>query len=329
MRNLILFCCIFFTALMVSGQQSSITTRGVVLDAETGTPIPGVNVIEKGTTNGVVTDFDGKFALSLPKGATLQFSYIGFSSQEVVVELQYSYPYFKFNDWSTGELVEVLYDMYEQAPRKAADTPTNPDYDFEALPEQVLGVWESTYAWDRNLWPFNKKMTSVEASNNYDPKNMVIFRYADLLLLMADVENELGNTSVGLTYLNRVLTRARESGQGGEYPKNQTNLSQDELRDKIFYERMFELAGEPEMYEDVRRRGTEYLREVIEIHNQSKNVKFRYEFEAANGVGGQFRDYEIKNISEDFLRKNLLLPISADEITSNEELSLEDQNFGY
>lgn len=117
MRNLILFCCIFFTALMVSGQQSSITTRGVVLDAETGTPIPGVNVIEKGTTNGVVTDFDGKFALSLPKGATLQFSYIGFSSQEVVVELQYSYPYFKFNDWSTGELVEVLYDMYEQAPR--------------------------------------------------------------------------------------------------------------------------------------------------------------------------------------------------------------------
>jgi len=39
---------------MVSGQQSSITTSGVVLDAETGTPIPGVNVIEKGTTNGIV-----------------------------------------------------------------------------------------------------------------------------------------------------------------------------------------------------------------------------------------------------------------------------------
>lgn len=244
-------------------------------------------------------------------------------------EIQYSYPYIKFNDWSTGVKVETLYDMYADAPRNAGDTPTNPDYNFEGLPDPVLAVWESTYGWDRNLWPYNKKMTSVEASNNYDPKNIIIFRYADLLLLMADVENELGNSNLALSYLNRVLTRARESGDGAVYPMNQGVISQDELRDKIYFERLFELAGEPCLFEDIRRRGTDYLREIMELHNNSKNVKFRYEFEAANGVGGQFRDYEIKNISEDFVRKNLVLPIPADEITSNEELSLEDQNFGY
>lgn len=244
-------------------------------------------------------------------------------------ETVYAYPLIKYSDWSTGVKVDVIYDMYADAPRNAADTPTNPDYNFEALPDQVKGTWNSTYGWDRNLWPYNKKMTSVEASNNYDPKNLVIFRYADLLLLMADVENELGNTTVGLTYLNRVLTRARESAPGAVYPINQAAISQDELRDKIFFERMFELTGEPCLYEDIRRRGTAYLSRVIAIHNDSKNVRYRFEFEAANSVGGLFRDYEIKNVSEDFLRKNLVLPIPADEITSNEEVSLEDQNFGY
>lgn len=85
MRNLILLCCMIFTTLYLSGQQSSITANGVVLDGDTGTPIPGVNVIETSTSNGVVTDFDGKFSISVSKGTVLKFSYIGFSSKEVTI----------------------------------------------------------------------------------------------------------------------------------------------------------------------------------------------------------------------------------------------------
>ncbi len=54
---------------------------GVVKD-NTGTPLPGVNIIEKGTNNGVSTDFDGAYKIRVSEGATIIFSYIGFSKVE-------------------------------------------------------------------------------------------------------------------------------------------------------------------------------------------------------------------------------------------------------
>ncbi|WP_321827499.1 SusC/RagA family TonB-linked outer membrane protein [Maribacter dokdonensis] len=62
-----------------------ITINGIVND-ETGVPIPGANVIEKGTTNGTVTDFDGAFTIKTEIGATLTFSYLGYISQNIVVK---------------------------------------------------------------------------------------------------------------------------------------------------------------------------------------------------------------------------------------------------
>lgn len=58
--------------------------NGVVVDA-TGMPVIGANVMEKGTTNGTITDMDGKFSLEVDKDATLIFSYIGFADQEIKV----------------------------------------------------------------------------------------------------------------------------------------------------------------------------------------------------------------------------------------------------
>ena len=56
--------------------------RGTVTD-NTNTPLIGVNVVQKGTTNGTVTDMDGNFSLSVPQGSSLVFSYIGFETQEI------------------------------------------------------------------------------------------------------------------------------------------------------------------------------------------------------------------------------------------------------
>ena len=65
--------------------QQSVTIKGVVTD-KTGMPIIGANVIEKGTTNGIITDFDGNYTLNVANGnAVLVFSYIGYKSQEIVV----------------------------------------------------------------------------------------------------------------------------------------------------------------------------------------------------------------------------------------------------
>lgn len=65
--------------------QDTRTVTGVVSEADTGLPIPGANIIEKGTTNGVVTDFDGEFSINVPTDATLVVSYVGFATQEIAV----------------------------------------------------------------------------------------------------------------------------------------------------------------------------------------------------------------------------------------------------
>ena len=56
--------------------------KGVVYD-ETGIPAMGVNILKKGTTEGTITDLDGKFEIPAQKGDVLVFSYIGYMSQEI------------------------------------------------------------------------------------------------------------------------------------------------------------------------------------------------------------------------------------------------------
>ena len=69
-------------------QQKSIT--GTITD-EGGEPLPGVTVLIKGTTNGTVTNMDGNYTISnVPENATLQFSFIGMTAQEIVVGTQTS-----------------------------------------------------------------------------------------------------------------------------------------------------------------------------------------------------------------------------------------------
>ena len=58
---------------------------GTVTD-RTGAPLPGVNVLEVGTTNGNITDIDGKYSIVVEKGKTLQFSFIGFVTQDIKVD---------------------------------------------------------------------------------------------------------------------------------------------------------------------------------------------------------------------------------------------------
>ncbi|MFT6934793.1 MAG: hypothetical protein ACJAUQ_001183, partial [Maribacter sp.] len=59
------------------------TVSGMVVD-ETGVPLPGASVLEKGTTNGSITDFDGNFIIDLAgSNAVLAVSYLGYTTQEV------------------------------------------------------------------------------------------------------------------------------------------------------------------------------------------------------------------------------------------------------
>ena len=60
--------------------QQNVTVKGVIYD-EFGMPLPGATVIEVGTVNGVSTDFDGNYSIEVLKGATLEYSYVGYQAQ--------------------------------------------------------------------------------------------------------------------------------------------------------------------------------------------------------------------------------------------------------
>ena len=69
----------------ISGiQQDKNTVKGIVTDSK-GEPIIGANVLEKGTTNGVITNLDGEFVLNTPSNATLVISYIGYEPVTVAL----------------------------------------------------------------------------------------------------------------------------------------------------------------------------------------------------------------------------------------------------
>ncbi len=78
------FLAFLFSISIAVAQQ---TVSGKVTD-DNGVPLAGVNIVEKGTTNGTTTDFDGNYQISVASDATLIFSYVGFTTKEIAVSGQ-------------------------------------------------------------------------------------------------------------------------------------------------------------------------------------------------------------------------------------------------
>ena len=147
-------------------------------------------------------------------------------------------------------------------------------------------------------------------------RNLILLRYADVLLLAAEVENELRGPEGAYEYVNQVLARARDVDGDGESdatePADYTDLSQDEFRTRILRERRFELLSEGHEWFDLRRRGYDYFRtEVVEPHNTHPEFDPTTDFMYPDDP------------------RNLLLPIPLQEISGNQEIGPEDQNPGY
>ena len=72
----------FLLAIFATGtMHAQIVASGTVVEKSTGEPIIGASVLEEGTSNGTITDFDGNFELSVKDGAMLSISYVGFKPQ--------------------------------------------------------------------------------------------------------------------------------------------------------------------------------------------------------------------------------------------------------
>lgn len=83
--KLLLVICLFgFQSL-----QAQTTVKGTITDAQSGIPIPGANIIVKGTKTSASSDFDGKYSISVPnQSAVLVFTYVGSATKEVAVGSQ-------------------------------------------------------------------------------------------------------------------------------------------------------------------------------------------------------------------------------------------------
>lgn len=82
------YLAVLFVLVSVSAWAQTRTVTGKVRDSNDGTGVPGVNILEKGTSNGTVTDADGNYSISVSDGATLVFSFVGYATQEVAVGSQ-------------------------------------------------------------------------------------------------------------------------------------------------------------------------------------------------------------------------------------------------
>ena len=79
MKNLLLIVCVAFISLYIHAQKKTIS--GTITD-ENGLPLPGVNVIVKGTSDGTQTNFDGLYTIQASEGATISYSFIGYITAE-------------------------------------------------------------------------------------------------------------------------------------------------------------------------------------------------------------------------------------------------------
>lgn len=78
-------CLILMMFVLASVATFAQKVSGVVTSSTDGEPMPGVAIMVKGTSTGVVTDIDGNYSINVPADGTLIFSFIGFSTQEIVV----------------------------------------------------------------------------------------------------------------------------------------------------------------------------------------------------------------------------------------------------
>ena len=81
-------CVSMFVAFLLPGLNTANaqahTVNGIVLDAEDGAPLPGVNILEEGTLSGAVSDVDGTFEITVSNAnASLVFSFVGYVSRTV------------------------------------------------------------------------------------------------------------------------------------------------------------------------------------------------------------------------------------------------------
>ncbi|WP_163323438.1 SusC/RagA family TonB-linked outer membrane protein [Draconibacterium mangrovi] len=137
MKKGLLFILFLCMGIMVFAQKRQIS--GVIREESTNEPLPGVSVLEKGTTNGVVTNIDGQYQITVSANATIKVSFIGMEPQEVVVGDASTYNFsLKPSSEELDEVVVVGYGIQKKTNLTGAVASVNTK-ELEARPIPDVG----------------------------------------------------------------------------------------------------------------------------------------------------------------------------------------------
>lgn len=160
-------------------QQQQRTVSGIVID-DSNIPVIGANVVVKGTTNGTVTDIDGKFSLqNVPENAILVISYIGYLEQELNVQGRTSFNIVLSEDTKTlEEVVVVGYGVQKKANLTGSVSTVNYTQELEnrpitdpsqALSGKITGIWVSQNSGEPGSDGATIRVRGFGTLNNSDP----------------------------------------------------------------------------------------------------------------------------------------------------------------
>ncbi|WP_397447577.1 RagB/SusD family nutrient uptake outer membrane protein [Polaribacter sp. R77954] len=191
----------------------------------------------------------------------------------------------------------------------------------------------------RNIYPtqfsgnfainFIKKYSESNNTNINSEKNRIVFRYADLILMLAEIENERGNTVESKAYIKLVLDRADAT----LYTKANIDAiaGGEDLRLRIAKERIYELLGEGFEWFDLRRikiGNSTFLENRIQRREALMNGSDLFDTRSRTSYHNIWNP-DLSFVIGSILEKNYLFPIPENEIIGNNNLTNADQNPGY
>ena len=128
---------LFAMMMPLCANAQNITVKGNVKDVN-GEPLIGVNVLQVGTTNGIITDFDGNYQLNVPSNAKLSFSFIGYRTQYVTVNGRKQINVTLEEDARTlEEVVVVGYGTMKKSDISGAVTTVNQEAVMRRVPQNI------------------------------------------------------------------------------------------------------------------------------------------------------------------------------------------------
>ncbi len=141
MRRFLLF---FFSLAFIGNLAAQERVTGKVKSAADNSGLPGVNVVIKGTSQGTITDLEGQFSIEVSTGATLQFSFVGYKSQEIVYAGQTNISIaLEEQARELGEVIVVGYSSVEKRDITGAVTTVNAEklkgISFNGLDQALQG----------------------------------------------------------------------------------------------------------------------------------------------------------------------------------------------